>query len=716
MKASAAEQGTLQEELRGLFRKAKLPTSPVLATQILSLASNPKATTDQFANCIAMDGALAARLLKMANSVMFAQREPVTTIARAVTVLGIGRVKTAALGFQLVDHLNRLGCCPFDMKAYWQHSVLRACIARELANSFVPSLKEEAFLVGLLQDCGILLLVQLLGASYAELYRRSLQSPEKFYSGEKREFRFNHIQAIRVMAAEWNLPESIAAPLGKHHRPLLIGAQSSKIDRLTAVSYFVGSLCLSSDGSVMATNANLGKYARQQFGMNHVQLRDSLRAAGAAYTQMADLLGDNLPADVDITDLLSEANRQLTQVAGEASAPTARAEGERDRPRGPQGQLAEALGAYHDRAARDPLTGILNRGALLESAQHCLSSADDEGVPVTVMFLDIDNFKMVNDQFGQQAGDAVLCGVANVLKGLVCNAGCVGRYGGEEFILILPDLSEEEARDKAEQIVEVVRYTSFPNLDLGRPITCSLGAAWVPHGVRRAAEPLFATTDELMYQAKRSGKDRCCFKVLGSPSTQTTEPAGGGTGGELSPAENQAGRAAARAVSKALNEPGVREYGAALVPELFRIIAERLNRQNPKRFVNMRKQERKEMLAPCVLAYFTETTLRINAENAYVRNISTGGIGLLVTRPLVRGEPVEVTITPHGKPFLYVAGTVAFCRHIEGVIYELGIQFAAHSKQPIFSRDPAGAVESLGWLAQALQEKRSRGNDLEYST
>ncbi|MCH8807322.1 MAG: FAD-dependent oxidoreductase [Planctomycetes bacterium] len=232
------------DELRVLFTKAKLPTSPALAAQILELAEDPDSTVEQFAEIIQMDPALAARLLRMTNSAAYAQRTPVTSIRRAVALLGLNRVRTVSLGFQLVGHLNRLGNCPFDMKAFWRQSILRACLAREFAEVVVPPCVDEAFLIGLLQDSGILLLVQLLGEPYAELYASAHLSPTAFLSAEREQFPHNHVNAVVMMGREWKLPETIIRHLAKHHTPTDLSESSSDEDRLSAVSYLVGSLRL----------------------------------------------------------------------------------------------------------------------------------------------------------------------------------------------------------------------------------------------------------------------------------------------------------------------------------------------------------------------------------------------------------------------------------------------------------------------------------------
>ena len=118
----------------------------------------------------------------------------------------------------------------------------------------------------------------------------------------------------------------------------------------------------------------------------------------------------------------------------------------------------------------------------------------------------------------------------------------------------------------------------------------------------------------------------------------------------------------------------------------------------------MRKNERKALLTPCRLTVLVGATLELESESGYMRNISTGGVGVLTARSMLRGQPVEIALlTDSGEPRLYIAGIVAFCRHAEGVIYEVGVQLFTHSRQAILSRDPISAIRNLDWVAQALQ-------------
>lgn len=678
-----ADNGTrsLDDRLRSVFEHAKLPTNPAIAVEILRLSDDPESSAEQFASAIAADPALAGRLLEMANTAHFVQREPVTSIRRAVTLLGLRRIRMVSLGFQLVAHLNKLGGADFDLKRFWQHSVLRASLAREVAAICTPERVEEAFLIGLLQDCGILLLVQVYGEAYAELHAMSL-SPTAFFELEQRRFTFDHAQAINSLAQQWSLPPMVAEPLSLHHTPVTPGPDASAVDRLSAVSYLVGSLPLAK-GRPAASEPGLLAYASEVLGLDEPQVRDCLARAGDTYGHLAPLLAEHLPQSMDVTELLDLANLRLSRVATEADQRAEAVEAERDAIRRKQEQLKSALGQYRDRAARDPLTRLLNRGALADATLSCIRECNDRNLAVAVYFLDIDDFKVINDEYGHHVGDEVLRGLAGGLSGSVVNGGFAGRYGGEEFIVVIPALDADDARQRAQRLVDGVR-NSLPAGAPPRTVTCSVGAVWGHPRPGTSPQELFAAADELMYRAKIGGKDRCCFKTLESPdSIETLGPTG-----SVSPDQEPAG----------------------VTAEQFRELAVELNRNEPRRFATMRKRERRGMLASCVVHSFVSGVPTLRSYPGYLRNISTGGAGVLTTRPMIRGEPVEVAIEERAddEALMYVGGLVAFCRHVRDGIYEVGIQLVAQGNEPIFPRDAAESGAQLDWVMEALRSSHGR--------
>ncbi|MHC4611074.1 MAG: sensor domain-containing diguanylate cyclase, partial [Planctomycetota bacterium] len=666
MRTLGSRHRALRDGLRGIFAKAKMPSNPALVSRILALINDSKSSAADFGAAIRADAALCSRLLKAANCALFAQRNPVTTIERAVTVLGLDRVKTVSLGFQLVTCLERLGGAPFDMKAFWQHSLLRACIARSIAHTAVPGRKEEAFLIGLLQDCGVPLLVQVLGCGYARLYRSKL-SPTAFYKVERESFPHTHVDAITAMAAEWKLPKVIAVPLQLHHRRAQLPEQASDIDCLSAVGYFVGGLCFSDDLAMVPEDQELREFGTTALKLDQAEWDRARSRAAEEFQRVSALFWDVLAEDVDVTELLGEANHQLASAASSAAQRMLDVSAERDAIHREQQRLQNALREYRERAALDPLTNIMNRGALTQAARQAIERSADQYDGVGVLFIDLDNFKQLNDTHGHKVGDRVLQAVAGVLGEEVRRSGTVGRYGGEEFVVVLQGSPAQTSREIAARVVARVRNLETSALGFSGKVTCSVGAIWCECSPVDSAEELFAAADQLMYEAKRSGKDRCCFKQLPMPD-RSAGPVGGGEGD--------------RAASPGTAEDGV--DGAQL--DTLLAIAQRLNTKETGTFVGIRKQERKRLVAPCILHYFTGAGAEMGSEQAAARNISSGGIGIMVSRTLIRGEPVEIVLSA-GASQQFLAGLVAFCRHIEGSIHELGVQFVIHSVTPVIVGD-----------------------------
>jgi diguanylate cyclase (GGDEF)-like protein len=159
-------------------------------------------------------------------------------------------------------------------------------------------------------------------------------------------------------------------------------------------------------------------------------------------------------------------------------------------------------------AMRDPLTGLFNRRYLTELLELELRRAQRGHSSVGVVMLDLDHFKRVNDTFGHLAGDTVLREVAELLKAKCRSGDIVSRFGGEEFMLILPSASLEYATRRADALRDAIGHlnVSFENRPLGT-ITVSLGVAVFPdHGL--TSDGLIQTADSALYRAKQGGRDR----------------------------------------------------------------------------------------------------------------------------------------------------------------------------------------------------------------
>lgn len=173
---------------------------------------------------------------------------------------------------------------------------------------------------------------------------------------------------------------------------------------------------------------------------------------------------------------------------------------------------AEQLGAYYaglesqnadlaEQTRTDPLTGLPNRRAFTVALAAAQAQAEDGRRPLSVAMLDVDHFKAINDYQGHDVGDQVLVALAALLRAHAAGRGTVARFGGEEFVLLLPDCRLEEARLQCEYLRE-----SIALLPINLPVTVSIGVAELARG--ESAERGLKRADQALYEAKRGGRDR----------------------------------------------------------------------------------------------------------------------------------------------------------------------------------------------------------------
>ena len=162
-------------------------------------------------------------------------------------------------------------------------------------------------------------------------------------------------------------------------------------------------------------------------------------------------------------------------------------------------------------AALDPLTGVANRRSLIAALDRDVARAQRMREPMALMMVDIDHFKDVNDQYGHPAGDRVLCSVVNVLRRRVRAQDLVGRYGGEEFMVLLPDTGLTGAQQLARALCKAVEESRCPADGVPGPgiaVTVSIGVFGGRLESGDSWDMLIAAADRALYQAKNNGRNR----------------------------------------------------------------------------------------------------------------------------------------------------------------------------------------------------------------
>jgi diguanylate cyclase (GGDEF)-like protein len=166
-----------------------------------------------------------------------------------------------------------------------------------------------------------------------------------------------------------------------------------------------------------------------------------------------------------------------------------------------------ALSDAERRAQTDPLTGVLNRRSLIERLEAACARAKARGLPIALLFIDLDHFKQINDTFGHQAGDACLRAIVGPIHAELRQSDVIGRYGGEEFVVILSSADAAAATPIAQRILERVAEVRVGGFGSPISVTCSIGIA-TSDTLGIWGEPLLAQADAAVYVAKRLGRNQ----------------------------------------------------------------------------------------------------------------------------------------------------------------------------------------------------------------
>jgi two-component system cell cycle response regulator len=199
-----------------------------------------------------------------------------------------------------------------------------------------------------------------------------------------------------------------------------------------------------------------------------------------------------------------------------------------------QEQLVTTREALRIQATRDYLTQLWNRSSILEILHRELARSERERSPIGVIVADLDHFKAINDTHGHFAGDTALQEAARRMQDSVRIYDSIGRYGGEEFLIVLPGADDCSVQIQAERLRAAIRSKKVQTGEVSLTVTCSFGCT-AGVGGEVTAESLIRVADDALYKAKRAGRD-CCV-VLGTPKALEPALAAAGLGVSYSQSE-----------------------------------------------------------------------------------------------------------------------------------------------------------------------------------
>lgn len=279
-----------------------IESRPEVAMRMLELVGDENSGLNDFAEALKPDAAMTGRLLKIANSAYFGQRQPVTTLERACVILGLERIRAVGLGFYLSrsaasdDALSRM---------VWGQSVFRAALAAELATAIRSPLGAEAFVVGLMMDAGLPLLRRLIGAETFDRVHLSDAPPTRQFRREVDCLPFTRDDIVVALCRRWQMPQTLALPLAWRHTPPGDLSRQEPEHVLHRIAYYTGAVHLGSHGRP-AEALPLPSLAARYLGLDHGQLAGVFARAIEEYNVTEELfrqVAERLPG----LDALSEA-------------------------------------------------------------------------------------------------------------------------------------------------------------------------------------------------------------------------------------------------------------------------------------------------------------------------------------------------------------------------------------------------------------------------
>jgi diguanylate cyclase (GGDEF)-like protein len=506
-----------QQRRTQLFELARsialLPSTLVAPMKILQLHRRNNATMDQYAEAISADPSLVSKIMGLVNSAAFKPAQPITKLSRALVMIGLKNLLPLVFGVSLGGIFSKIGLPAEERSSIWRASLLKAVVAREIARGTAPDFAEEAFVAALLQDVALPVIYASDRSAWPETIA-VLELPDRDVrtERERKMYGTDHGELGGAIIKCLGLPEFYREATEKHHAPsgpsasgnaalakALVTAASLPhrlgVSTANLKARLLGSIC---NGPPKPTDVELMARISDGYGATLGQFNDTDERSVVFKDFMQGLCAE-------VAVCMESAIGESTTVIADL-----RVKGD---------DLERRVGDLKQQVAQsdyDDLTRVFNRAGFMRRAVRFVALAREHGAVSALGFVDVDDFKELNDQYGHQAGDRALTTVAQTLVVALRGDGIVGRLGGDEFCFLLFTKDEASFAAAAQHI-----DSAFCRLDLdvaGKTVrlTSSVGMVKLENdGPLEDLEKVLRTADALMYGAKRAGKGRCATQGVG---------------------------------------------------------------------------------------------------------------------------------------------------------------------------------------------------------
>jgi diguanylate cyclase (GGDEF)-like protein len=500
---NAIKTDSLDSLLKGV---ATLPSLPAIALRIIQEIKKDKSSLNDLANIISYDPALTAKILRIANSSFYALPYKVDSIERAVHILGLEALKNIALSFAIVKGLKRNLVDEFDHELFWKRSITSA-VSAEMIASKLNMKREDTFVTPLLMDIGVLVMYLIRPDDYLRVVNKKRATNIPTCEAEASVYGFDHQDVGSEILKKWGLPESIYMPIAYHHK------RKDCPPELKAVA----DILMISD---MVSSVYHGKKSSKKFNESKQLLQDKLHMTEADVSEFVDLIADKTVEiltsfELDAGDMkpysqiLQEANEELGKLNLSYEQLVMELKQAKEMAEKLAVEAWEAKERLREVSIKDGLTNLYNHKHFQDTMDKEMPRAERYSHVLSLIMVDIDFFKKINDTYGHPQGDIVLRAIADVFEQIVRKPDTTARYGGEEFAIILPETDIKGAVTLAERLRQMVEKLELKLGDKSVKVTISIGVTtYDPSRGRKTKAEIIGAADKALYNSKKTGRNK----------------------------------------------------------------------------------------------------------------------------------------------------------------------------------------------------------------
>lgn len=503
----------MQPELKAALNFChNLPSPTGVALRVIELAQNPDTDISTAAQVISLDMALSTRILRVANSPLYATHRRAGNLQQALTILGLNTSLSLALGVSMLEGL-RTAFPPTPLhERIWRHSIITALAARSLGQACGANRLDELLLSGLLQDIGVLALLHCASEQYLPLVEQNLEK-DTLILAEREALGCDHAEVGAWLAHEWHLPDYLQKAIAQSPSPAHDKDTFNSCVKLSAV---IAKIWFAEDPIVAMQNASA--MIRQALQLDADSIDQILQNIDATLPEIAALFEVRIEKPAQLESIMQNAMelsalRNLRELQDIASA------------RQHTDELENHARHLAEQAKRDALTGVYNRHQLDQTLDHEFESCLRHGWPLSIAFIDLDDFKHINDTHGHLVGDEVLRNFAHTIQRLLRSSDTIARYGGEEFLIVLPNTDETTAIQVIQRLLkETTDYAMAQKFDKALHITFSAGLATQDSKLPfKDVQSLIKAADEALYWSKHHGRNQVSAYSAIKPTAQQAQ-------------------------------------------------------------------------------------------------------------------------------------------------------------------------------------------------